>query len=454
MRIFDRLNYSSHAALIKGALWTLGAFGALNLLRVASSVVVARLLAPDLFGIMMIVYAFRHGIELLSDFGIGQNIVYSKSGEEPEFYNTAWSLQLLRGLILWAICAVIAVPVARFYHSPILVWVLPAASLVSVLTGATSISLFLLRKRLQTAKLNSFEMVVSVISTAAQIAIAYVTRTIWALVLGGIIGSALTAIGSYFLLPNLKQRFAISKKHAQEILSFGRWIFLSSLVYFLSSSFDSLYLGRSLPLVLLGVYGIARNISVLLSDLIVRLGNIVVFPFISSQSHISRGQLREQLTSIRLGFLLITALGLSFFAAIADLLIRILYDQRYHDAAWMLPILILGSWFSILSSLNEATLLGFGKPNYTTAGNVLKFGFLLVGLLFSVPKYGVLGGVVIVATADLFRYFPVYIGQFRERFSFGMQDLLTSLAIFGLFGFWQYVRCSAGWGTSFDKFPI
>jgi len=63
-------------------------------------------------------------------------------------------------------------------------------------------------------------------------------------------------------------------------------------------------------------------------------------------------------------FMLMTALGLSLFAATVDLLIGLLYDQRYQAARWMGPILIAGAWFSIICNLNESTLVGLGKPSY------------------------------------------------------------------------------------------
>ncbi len=146
--------------------------------------------------------------------------------------------------------------------------------------------------------------------------------------------------------------------------------------------------------------------------------------------------------------------GFSLFAAMADLPIRILYDERYQAASWMLPTLIIGSWFSILAYLNESTLLGLGKPSYTAISNSLKFAFLLIGLPLSVQAYGLFGGVVVVVFADLCRYVPILIGQRRECLSFGKQDLVATLAVFSLIGFWEWLRWVSGFGTSFESLPM
>ena len=118
------------------------------------------------------------------------------------------------------------------------------------------------------------------------------------------------------------------------------------------------------------------------------------------------------------------------------------------------PILITGAWFSILANLNNSTLLGLGKPHYSALGNGAKFAFLIVGLTVGVSRFGILGGVVVVAAADIWRYFPLLVGQVREQFSFARQDLLTTVIVFGLIVLWEWLRWTAGFHTSFSALPI
>jgi len=440
--------------LLKGTVWTIGAYGLGTALRTGTNIVLARLLAPDIFGTMLIVYTLKMGIELVSDVGIGQNIVYNKNADDPEFYNTAWSLQLLRSVILWLVFLAAAVPIAQFYHSPVLALAIPVTSFSLVLSGLSSISRPLLQKKLQIARLNLYETIVAFIGSAATILFAYLNPTIWALVFGGLLGSAASMIGSYFLLSGVKQRFYLSRQYSRQILNFGKWIFVSSIVFFLSMYVDRLYLGKVVPLELLGVYGIARSISDLSGNLVLKLGNVVLFPFVASHSQTPRTDLRDQLAPIRAKFLLLAAFGFSLFATSADLAIRILYDQRYQAASWMLPVLIVGSWFSVLAYVNESILLGLGKPSYSAASNGVKLAFLAIGLPVMVKTSGLLGGVMVVALADLCRYVPILIGQRRERFSFGMQDLGLTSAVFATIALLEWLRWASGFGTSFDTLPI
>lgn len=439
--------------LLKGSVWTITTYGVGQMLRLVTNVILARLLTPELFGIMLVVNSLRVGVALVSDFGIGQNIVYNKNANKPDFYNTAWTLEIVRNVLLWLVCVAATPVLASFYDSPDLIWVLPLSAMTLVLSGFSSTSIYLLQKRMQIRKFYLFEMIVAFISSVAHVLFAYFSPTIWALVLGGLFTSAVSTIGSYFLLPDVKQTLHISKQFVREILAFGKWIFISSVVYFLSMNYDRLYLPKVLPLDLLGVYGVARSIAELLGLLTLRLGNIVLFPFISSHSQMPRVTLHEQLAAIRAKFLLLAAFGISILVATADLAIKLLYDERYQAAGWMLPVLILGSWVSILANVNDATLLGLGKPSYGAVSNSAKFGFLVIGLPLGFMVNGILGVVVVVAMADLCRYVPIAIGQRRERFAFGIQDLLLTLAAFALIGVWEGLRWISGFGTSFDAWP-
>jgi O-antigen/teichoic acid export membrane protein len=261
-------------------------------------------------------------------------------------------------------------------------------------------------------------------------------------------------VASYFLLPDIKLRLRLVRPYAWEILHFGKWLVIASLVSFMSMNFDRVYLAKFVPLAFLGVYGIARSMADLLSMASVYLGKTALFPIIASQSRTGRAELHKQLAPLRARLLLLAALGVSFAIAAADLVVRFMYDARYQDAGWMLSLLILGSWFSILANVGEWTLVGLGKPTYNVISNGLKFAFLVIGLVIGVRMYGILAGVIVVALVDLFRYIPILIGQKREHFSFATQDMFITLLMLALVVFWEWLRSVYGLGTSFQSLPI
>ena len=140
----------------------------------------------------------------------------------------------------------------------------------------------------------------------------------------------------------------------------------------------------------------------------------------------------------------------SLVVATADLGIKLLYDQRYYAAAWMLPVLALGAWFSMLATTNESTLLGLGASSYTAIANTVRLLLMVVGIPLSLKFKGLYGAIVTLVLVEVCRYAPVYIGQRRQRFSFWAQDVAITLAMFAMIGLWELLRWACGLGTSFD----
>jgi O-antigen/teichoic acid export membrane protein len=437
--------------LVSGAVWTIGAFGAGQALRVVTNIVLTRLLAPELFGIMVIINTLRSGVELLTDVGITQNIVYSKNADDPNFYNTAWTMRIIRSAVLCAILTIVAVPMARFYNIPTLAYALPLTGVTLLIMGFESVSLALLQKKMQFAAINIYQLSAGLITAVISIVYAYFNPTIWALIYGGILSAFVYLGGSFLLMPHLRHRLMIDKKSAGEIVGFGKWIFFSSMVFFLAGNIDRLYFGKVVPLKLLGIYGIARSIAELFTTVAARLGSSVVFPFIASHANTPRDVLRRELDPIRSRFLLLMALGCSLFISSADFAIRLIYDTRYQAATWMLPILIVGAWFSMLAALNESTILGLGRPSYNAYANGVRFALLVVALPYGFEVGGLVGSIVALTLVEACRYIPTYIGQRREGFAFGAKDLGITLLMFAMTALWEGARWSLGFGTSFDS---
>lgn len=423
--------------------WTTGSYAVAQAFRLVNNVILARLLAPELFGIMLIVNTLRTGVELLSDIGIGQNIISNKNGEEPDFYNTAWILQIVRGIILALVCIAVTYPVSQFYNSQTIYKIIPVISSIFLFTGFQSISRFIAQKRLNLKAVSIYDIFVAVSSMIIHIVCAVVTPTIWALVYGGIISSAVAMAGSFFIIRGVKYKVRFSMHYAKEILHFGKWILISTIIYFLSMNFDRLYLARSLPFQILGIYGVARSLADVLSLLVARIGSLVIFPMVAAAGH-SEGILREKLSRGRNGMLLGGAVFVSLFVAASDLIVFVLYDNRYNAAALMLPVLAFGVWFSILCTISESVLLGVGRPSYGAIANLVKLLWLLVGLPFGVMYFGVAGAIGVMASSDLVKYVPLLWAQKREHISFIRQDIMITLAMCAMVVVWRTLFWSAG----------
>ena len=441
----------SNPTVVRGVAWTVGTYALSIVFRFGSNVILSRLLNPELFGIMLIINTIRQGIELSSDVGFAQNVIQNKAGDRPVFFNTVWVMQIVRGFLLGALLFLCAAPIGHLYSVPATAFEISGAILL--VSGLASTSIFLLHRNLQLAKLNLFDLAQDAIGAIIVIAAAVISPTIESLLVATLGAQLIRTVSSYFLTSDGNQ-FQFSKAYALEVITFGRWIFFSSILMFLCASFDKLYLGKVAPLAVVGIYGIARALADMPTYLAARVGYSVIFPIVSWSQSAARSELRAQLSSIRLKLLLVAAVGVAFGISIADIAITLIYDARYHDAAWMLPLLLFGAWLAILCSISEYAMLGFGKPSYNVLGTGIKLAYCVTVLPLAYQKMGIFGAIVAVVFSEIGRYVVIGIGQRREQFSFLKQDAAATLVFIGLVIAMSWVRSLAGFGTAFESVPL
>ncbi|MEA3537422.1 oligosaccharide flippase family protein [Rhizobium sp. CC-YZS058] len=427
-----------------GGLLTIGAFGLTVVLRFGTNVVLSRLVAPEIFGIAAIINTLKTGVELITDVGIGQSVVRNAKGGDPTFYNTAWTVQAMRGLALFVILFVMAFPLSQFYG--ISAGAIQLGALTLLLLGLSSTSLFLLQRDLKVGRLNSFDLCMDLAGSALVILLTYLSPTIWGLVIASVLAASVRLVASHAIVPrHARNRFMLDRRHLNEILSFGKWIFVSSLLAFFCANFDKLYLAYSMPLAILGIYGIARNIADLPVMLMGRLGHLVLFPLIASHSQDSSVDVREQLRPIRLKVLSVAALAIGFGVSVSDLAVDLVYDPRYQEAGWMLSLSLLGAWAAILCTVNEYSVLGMGRPVYGATANLLKLGCMLVGLPLAFALSGLEAVILVIAGCEAVRYLPIAIGQRRLKLSFLRQDIMLSILMLCMVAAVLSVRHAAGY---------
>ena len=103
---------------IHGSLWTAARLAAEYGLRMISSLILTRLLVPEAFGLMALISVLMTGFAMFSDMGISSSVVQSKRGDDPTYLNTAWTLQVIRGFVLWIFAALFADSMAIVYAQP------------------------------------------------------------------------------------------------------------------------------------------------------------------------------------------------------------------------------------------------------------------------------------------------------------------------------------------------
>ncbi|ACK71066.1 polysaccharide biosynthesis protein [Gloeothece citriformis PCC 7424] len=436
---------------IKGTIWTLVGYGCGNVLRLANNLILTRLLEPELFGLMALANSFLTGINLFSDIGIKPSIIQNERGDDPDFLNTAWTLQVIRSWFIWLVCLVASVPLSKFYNEPVIGWLLPLIGFSVIINGFSSTNIATLNRRLMVAKLTLFNLVVKSISLVVMVIWALFNPTIWALVVGNFCSSVFGMIRSYLILPGKFNRFAWDKSAVKELFSFGRWVFISTIMVFLATQADRLILGKLVSKEMLGVYSVAFIFSQIPKNLLSSVNQQVIFPIISSQKDLPRKQLRAKIEKKRWLILFGLMAIIILLGSFGDIIILNLYDQRYYDAAWMLPILAVGMWPFVLNQTNSPALIAIGKPFYLAIGNFSKFMFMVILLPPAFQSMGLLGAIIVVAFNDL----PVYVGMnyglWREKLASNLQDFICTIILIVLLALVLAGRYYLGFGFPLER---
>lgn len=416
------------SAFLQRVGWAAAGHAGTQVIRFAGNLVLTRLLAPELFGIMILLTSLRVGLELFTDVGIGQNIIVNKAGTDERFYNTAWTVQVIRGGLLAVVSLALFPILGAFYDQDQLSQLLPFLSLFFILTGFNSIGPPLAVKALQTKRVAVFEFGAALLGAILLILAAVIAPNIWGLLAGNVLSTLSFTILTYFVRPDARPRFIVDRHHIREIIGLGKWIFVSSIVYFLATNYDRLILAKYVTFAALGLYGLARSLGDVAGQFASKLGGVIIFPGVAS-SGLEGVELRTKLRSRRRQFLLIALPGIAALVAGSDLIVQILYDPRYEATAHILPWVGLAAWVGILNTLNENVLLGLRRPVYMALGNAAKLAVLLILLPLAVSRFGIIGASAATLLSEIGRYIALAIGKFREDVGFLKQDLAGTVVL-------------------------
>lgn len=422
---WSSLGVTQRLALV-GTFWTLTGFAGGQVLRLAGSLITTRLLFPELFGLMAIVQSVLIAVAMFSDVGLSDNVVRSKHGLDPRFLANVFTVQAVRGVGLWLICVAAGPFVAHFYSDDRITWVLPVAGLAALISGFQSTSIMVLRKRMELGRLSVLELTSQAVGLTVVIAWAAVHPSIWALVIGGLSSTLAKVIGSHLLNRPRRDGFAFERPALSELFSFGRWIFVSTAFTFLAGQTDRLILGKLFSLEFLGVYNIAFMLAEVPRSMMIALSSKVIFPAFSMSTHLSRDDAREKIRTRRRWLLVFAAFALGTLVGLGDLVVSILYDQRWIDAGWMLQVLAVGVWPLILAWSIDPMLFVKGKVHFPALGNALRFFLLCLLTLVGAHYWGAVGAIVGVSLSAVPVLIVSKIGLRRIGYAYVRQDLAAT----------------------------
>lgn len=408
-------NILLRSRIISASIVTTGGFIIRQALRLAGNLILTRLLLPEYFGIMGIVTIFLVGVAMFSDLGVRQSIIQSENGKNKKFLDTAWTIQCIKGMILSIIILIISIIIKYFqtsgylssttvYGDPLLPSVLVVMSISPFISGTESTYIHLANRKLEQIKLVQLEIIAQLIGLVVLILGAWFSRSIWALVIGGLSGVVSRSIMSHLLFGKNNFSFKLDREYTKEIINYGKWILLASISGFLLAQGDRLILGGLISSKTLGIYSIAFFLANAVQLALRNVIQNVFFPVLSNVVRNRKDEIGQYYYKIRSKTDAITMFVSGLLFVIGSTIVSVLYDERYWSAGWMLEILSF-SILSIASFVSDQLFLALGKPKWMSFASSVQTIFMYI----SIPLAFNVGGILLSVYAIGLAFVPKYI---------------------------------------------
>lgn len=379
---------SLKSRVVRSGLWVGLSDALLAVLGFIRSVILARLLSPEIFGLMGLAQTATSAIETFTRPGVGEALIVRQQSFD-EARSTAFTLLVARGVMLSVLVALAAPWVARFYETEALVPLLQALAAVFVLKGLENVNTIAKRRELEFRKLTYLSQATTWTAFVVTVAAAFWLRSVWALVIGQLASVAFGTLLSYLIIGG-RPSFAFRSAIARELLSYGKFITGASIVLFIASQIDLVMIGKLLGAEQLGFYALAFTVTQLLTTTLSKAVSAIMMPAYS--------KLQTDLAALRNAFLRTVSLVMyvvlpatAGMVLVAGPLIEVVYGAQWLPAVLPMRILAIFGLFMSLVALNGYLFQGMGVPSIAFKLGILRLALIAALLAPMIRWYGIAG---------------------------------------------------------------
>ncbi|MDH3411287.1 MAG: lipopolysaccharide biosynthesis protein [Gammaproteobacteria bacterium] len=351
-----------------------------------STLILVRLLAPKDFGLVAMAMSFIAMAELLTSFGFDIALIQNQ-GATVRQYHTAWTCNVLFGLLIFLLMLGAAAPAANFYAEPALFWVLCWLALGPLIGGCENIGVVAFRKELRFRSEFAFQISRKLAGFAVTVPLAFWLRSYWALVAGMLASRLAGTVISYFAHP-FRPRFSLAG--AGSLFSFSKWLLLNNGLGFLKIRLTDFFIGRLHGATTLGLYNVAYEVANLpTSDLGAPINRALLpgFSRIAQDAAPLRSAYTNAIGALAL-FALPAAAGIF---AVAEFLVPVVLGPKWLAAVPLIQILGIFGAIELFHSSMCAVLIAKGHPAAVAKAQVIFVLLLVTLLIVLVERFGASG---------------------------------------------------------------
>ncbi|HET7217825.1 MAG TPA: lipopolysaccharide biosynthesis protein [Vicinamibacterales bacterium] len=399
----DRTDGSLQHRALRSGVWVGVSSIGIVVLSFLRGIIMARLLTPEIFGLMAVSLMATRLIEIFTETGFGAALIHRQQRFE-DARDTAFTMMVLRGVGLATISFVIAPFVAAFYKEPVVESIVRVVGISFILTGCQNINTVALQKDLNFKRLTYLELTNAILGFAVAVGFAWWLRSVWALVYTQIATAAINAVMSFVIVPE-RVRLRFDWAIAKELYGYGRFITGLAIVVFFTRELDNAVIGKLIGVELLGYYVAAYTLANIPSTYLAQIVTKVLFPVFSTLQN----DLAKLRTEYSRGIRLITAVAVPASVSmmvLAPEIVRALYGAKWAQAAVPLRILAIFGCFRALWMLNGYLYNAIGRP-YIDFYLSLSRLVVMAALLFPLTMWYGIAGAAVAVTLPMAAQFAV-----------------------------------------------
>jgi lipopolysaccharide exporter len=425
-------------------------------LGLLSTLVLVRLLRPEDFGLVALATGFANTVDSLSAIGV-QDALVRDTSPTRDMYDTAYCMNVLRGLVTAVFIAALAWPVADFFADPRLIGVMLALALMMLLGTVGNIGFVNLRRDMQFQQEFKLFVAFRVISMLVTIVLAFLWRDYWALVIGLLAGRIAAVPLSYLVSPHWPRLSLRSWRH---LFGFSFWSWMGTMLWQFKERSDNIIIGRMLGTAQFGVFAIGSEFGALpMTEVIEPLGR-ALFSGFALLHRSTESPRRLYLGAVGTAIMLILPAGLGI-SMVADPMVRVVLGEQWLSAVPVIQIIAIACPASVFSIVSSTFLTAAGRPRAVFLMSSVSISIRIPLMIATIYLWGLQGAAIGVAVALVIDQ-GIFLWRTMRQLGVSVVDLLAcawrpvvaSLAMVGCLGelgmAWTQGGIIQGWSVTED----
>lgn len=360
--------------IVSGMIWRFGEKITAQLVSFAVSIVLARLLMPDDYGIVAIVNVFIAIAEIFVTSGFGTSLIQKKDADDIDFSSVFWC-NLIFSIMLYMALFFFASNIANFYNMPLIAPVLRVFGLRLPIAAINSIQNAYVSRNMDFKKFFWATLIGTIVSAALGITMAYMGFGVWALIAQYLSNSIIDTI-VLFIIIKWRPLFVFSAERVKPLISYGWKILATDLIGTIFNQLNSFIIGKKYSSIDLAYYTQGKKMPDLINSNIGSTLSAVLFPAMSMSGD------KEQIKKIRrkslkimeyIMFPMMFGLG-----AVADNIIILLMTDKWIEAVPYVRITCLAAIFGVLGTTLIQEVKAIGRSDVTLKMELIKKPIVLV----------------------------------------------------------------------------